>query len=67
MVALKIRTGGSKGAGILIQKGQIWCVYDRDSFPAEHFNGVVERAENLNKENAELQYHTAWSNECIEF
>ena len=67
MVALKIRTGGSKGAGILIQKGQIWCVYDRDSFPAEHFNGVVERAESLNKENPELQFHTAWSNECIEF
>lgn len=50
-----------------IKKGQIWCVYDKDSFPAEHFNGVVERAEKLNKENLELQYHTAWSNECIEF
>ena len=25
------------------------------------------RAERLNKENLELQYHTAWSNECIEF
>lgn len=50
-----------------IKKGQIWCVYDKDSFPSEHFNGVVERAESLNKENIELQYHTAWSNECIEF
>lgn len=50
-----------------IQKGQIWCVYDKDSFPSERFNGVVERAESLNKENSELQYHTAWSNECIEF
>lgn len=50
-----------------IKKGQIWCVYDKDSFPAEHFNGVVERAEKLNKENPELQYYTAWSNECIEF
>ncbi len=50
-----------------IEKGQIWCVYDKDSFPAEHFNGVVERAESLNKENPGLQYHTAWSNECIEF
>lgn len=46
---------------------KIWCVYDKDSFPAEHFNGVVERAESLNKQNPELQYHTAWSNECIEF
>ncbi|MCM1189681.1 MAG: RloB family protein [bacterium] len=50
-----------------IQKGQIWCVYDKDSFPAEHFNGVVERVNLLNKDNSELQYHAAWSNECIEF
>ena len=50
-----------------IQKGQIWCVYDKDSFPADDFNGVVNRAENLNKESSQLQYHTAWSNECIEF
>lgn len=50
-----------------IKKGQIWCVYDKDSFPPERFNGVVERAEHLNKQNPELQYHTAWSNECIEF
>lgn len=50
-----------------IQKGQIWCVYDKDSFPAADFNGVVQRAERLNKENPDLQYHAAWSNECIEF
>ena len=50
-----------------IKKGQIWCVYDKDSFPPERFNSVVECAENLNKENIELQYYTAWSNECIEF
>lgn len=50
-----------------IAKGQIWCVYDKDSFPASDFNGVVERAENLNRENTDLQYHAAWSNECIEF
>lgn len=50
-----------------ITKGQIWCVYDKDSFPAERFNGVVERAEVLNKENKELQYRVAWSNECIEY
>ena len=50
-----------------ITKGQIWCVYDKDSFPPERFNGVAERAASLNKDNAELQYHVAWSNECIEF
>ncbi|MBR0090557.1 MAG: RloB domain-containing protein [Lachnospiraceae bacterium] len=50
-----------------ISKGQIWCVYDKDSFPAERFNGVAERAASLNKDNPELQYRVAWSNECIEF
>ena len=28
-----------------ITKGQIWCVYDKDSFPASDVNGVVQRAE----------------------
>ena len=42
-------------------------MYDKDSFPAEHFNGVEERANSLNKIKPELQYHAAWSNECIEF
>lgn len=50
-----------------IDKGQIWCVYDKDSFPSSDFNGVVNRAERLNQENPDLQYHCAWSNECIEF
>lgn len=50
-----------------ITKGQIWCVYDKDSFPAERFNGVLERAEALNLQNEDVQYHVAWSNECIEF
>ena len=50
-----------------IGKGQIWCVYDKDSFPAKDFNGVVQRAEHLNQENPDVQYHAAWSNECIEF
>ena len=50
-----------------IKKGQIRCVYDKDSFPAEHFNSVEKRMENLNKANGDIQYHSAWSNECIEF
>ena len=37
-----------------ILKGQIWCVYDKDSFPASDFNGVVFRAQQLNKENPEI-------------
>ena len=50
-----------------IQKGQIWCVYDKDSFPARDFNGVEQRARQLSRVNPDLQYHAAWSNECIEF
>ena len=50
-----------------IEKAQIWCVYDKDSFPAERFNGVVERTRVLNARNPNVQYYTAWSNECIEF
>lgn len=50
-----------------ITKGQIWCVYDKDSFPSSDVNGVVQRAEVLNQKNPDIQYHAAWSNECIEF
>jgi len=50
-----------------ISKGQIWCVYDKDSFPAEDFNGVLTRAEQLNKDHPDVQYRAAWSNECIEY
>ena len=50
-----------------IDRGQIWCVYDKDSFPAKDFNGVAERVDKLNLENSQLQYPAAWSNECIEF
>lgn len=42
-------------------------MYDKDSFPAKDFNGVTERMDKLNLENLNLQYHAAWSNECIEF
>lgn len=50
-----------------ITKGQIWCVYDKDRFPADHFKGVADRAKRLSQENQDVQYHTEWRNECIEF
>ena len=56
-----------EGAKNKIQKGQIWCVYDKDSFPAKNFNAVIDRIKHLNLLNSDLQYHAAWSNECIEF
>ena len=50
-----------------IEKGHVWCVYDKDSFPAEKFNAAAERIAVLNQQNSDILYHTAWSNECIEF
>ncbi|MEG0452997.1 MAG: RloB family protein [Coprobacillus sp.] len=49
-----------------ITDGQIWCVYDKDSFPKDHFNAVEERIMMLNQQSSKLQYFSAWSNECIE-
>lgn len=49
-----------------IENGHIWCVYDKDSFPAERFNAAAERIEILNRQTGRLQYHAVWSNECIE-
>ncbi len=40
-----------------VKKGQIWCLYDKDSFPAERFNGVHDRTVFLNRLNSDLQYH----------
>lgn len=50
-----------------VKEGQIWLVYDKDSFPAERFNGVSERAKSLNKNNTKITYNVAWSNECVEY
>lgn len=54
-----------------LQHGQIWCVYDKDDFPANDFNAVAELIEReneaLRKQGLDLSYRAAWSNECIEF
>lgn len=50
-----------------ITKGEIWCVYDKDDFPADRFDRAVTLARELSKESSTLQYHTAWSNESFEF
>lgn len=50
-----------------IKQGEVWCVYDKDCFPKERFNGVSQKALSLNRKNPNLQYKVAWSNECIEY
>ena len=44
----------------------IWLVYDKDDFPAEHFNKVAALCEAENKINEETTFHAIWSNQCIE-
>ena len=54
-----------------IKNAEIWCVYDKDSFPNADFNEVSLRANNLNKsektKRAGISYRVAWSNQCIEY
>ncbi len=42
-----------------IPYGQIWCVFDKDSFSDEQFNNAIMQAESKG-------YNVAWSNECFE-
>lgn len=50
-----------------IVNANIWCVYDKDSFPKEDFNAVSQRAETLNTQQNKVRYYVAWSNQCIEY
>lgn len=45
----------------------VWCVYDKDSFPNQDFNAVSERANTLNRQQNDVVYNVAWSNQCIEY
>lgn len=52
----------------------VWLVYDKDDFPKDDFDNVVSACNELNSQNNILdedelktEYHTLWSNECIEF
>ena len=42
----------------------VWVVYDKDDFPAEHFNLAAELCRTKTTENT--IYHALWSNQCIE-
>lgn len=49
-----------------ILKGDVWCVFDKDDFPAQDFNNAILKASSLNVPNSLINYQIAWSNECIE-
>lgn len=42
----------------------VWVVYDKDDFPAEHFNLAAELCRTKTTENT--TYHALWSNQCVE-
>ena len=42
----------------------VWVVYDKDDFPAEHFDQTAKLCEESS--NSETTYHELWSNQCIE-
>lgn len=49
-----------------ITKCDVWCVFDKDDFPARDFNNAVQKAASLNLNSEAIKYYIAWSNECIE-
>ena len=42
----------------------VWVVYDKDDFPAEHFNTTVDLCKKYS--DSARTYHAIWSNQCIE-
>ncbi|MBM6831984.1 RloB family protein [Faecalicoccus acidiformans] len=49
-----------------IRNSDIYCVFDKDSFPASDFNEAICCMNELNKNDKGVTYHAAWSNQCIE-
>lgn len=55
-----------------IKYKHVWLVYDKDDFPSDDFDNIIQKVEKINKKNKdekndEPEYHALWSNQCIEF
>lgn len=57
--ALKLREKAIKDG---TPYAEVWCVFDRDSFPAKNFNRAFDLARGDDKHDV----HIIWSNECFE-
>lgn len=77
MVLIEIDGLGESPKGVLktaedfvkdhnVKKGQIWCVFDKDDFTADNFDGTISKISELNKKSSSVKYFAAWSNQCIE-
>ena len=47
--------------------GDVWCIYDKDDFPADQFNAASKYIAELNTSNKSITYHAGWSNESFEY
>lgn len=56
-----IQISDERSKRLVRQYDQIWAVFDRDSFPPNHFNEAIDLAQNNQPE-----IHCAWSNEAFE-
>ena len=52
----------ARRSGIAFQ--HIWLVYDKDDFPDDKFNQVVNLCEEATT--SETDFHAIWSNQCVE-
>ncbi|TAE55240.1 MAG: RloB domain-containing protein [Bacteroidetes bacterium] len=43
-----------------VKYDEVWCVFDKDDFSEQQFNGAIKLAESL-------QFFTAWSNQAFEY
>ena len=57
--ALKLR---EKAINVGAPYAKVWCVFDRDSFPANNFNRAFDLAKGDDKHDVQI----IWSNECFE-
>ncbi len=57
--ALKLRAKAVKNK---TPYARVWCVFDRDSFPADRFNAAFDLAGGDDKHDVQI----IWSNECFE-
>lgn len=50
-----------------IENAEIWLVSDKDDFPADQFNQMIEQCSKRSKTKYKHNFwHAAWSNECFE-
>ena len=50
-----------------IRNSDIYCVFDKDSFPASNFNEAICCMNELNKNDKGVTYHAAWRTNALNY